>query len=160
MIKAGAVTSDVTTLNNGEKNNANKKNPAATTAVNPDRPPTPTPAVDSTYAVVVDVPTTAPVTVAAESANNARPARGNLLSFINPACEATATKVPAVSKKSTNKNVKITTSICKVKISPKLAKAFPNVGAKLGTSPTTPLIPVGAAINPVIIPTMGVIIIP
>src|SRR5690625_7648359 len=60
IINAGAVTSEVTTLNNGEKNRANKKNPAATTAVNPVRPPTPTPAVDSTYAVVVDVPTTAP----------------------------------------------------------------------------------------------------
>src|SRR5690625_873316 len=85
IINAGAVTSDVTTLSSGEKNNASKKNPAATTAVNPVRPPTPTPAVDSTYEVVVDVPTTAPVTVAAESANKALPARGNLLSFMSPA---------------------------------------------------------------------------
>src|SRR5690625_4619406 len=90
IINAGAVTSEVTTLSNGEKNRANKKKPAATTAVNPDRPPTPTPAVDSTYEVVVDVPTIAPVTVAAESANKAFPARGNLLSFIKPAWEATA----------------------------------------------------------------------
>src|SRR5690625_6777186 len=51
IINAGAVTSEVTTLSNGEKNRANKKKPAATTAVNPDRPPTPTPAVDSTYEV-------------------------------------------------------------------------------------------------------------
>src|SRR5690625_3846013 len=160
MIKAGAVTSDVTTLNNGEKNNANKKNPAATTAVNPERPPTPTPAVDSTYAVVVDVPTTAPVTVAAESANKAFPARGNLLSFIRPACVATATKVPAVSKKSTNRKVKITTSIWMVKMSPKLTKALPKVGAKLGTSPTIPPSPCGGSINPKMIPAIDVMIIP
>src|SRR5699024_1826626 len=138
IINAGAVTSGVTTFNNGEKNNASMKKPAATTAVNPDRPPTPTPAVDSTYAVVVDVPTTAPVTVAAESANKALPARGNLLFFIRPAWLATATNVPAVSKKSTNKNVKITTSICTVKMSTKLANALQKAGAKLGTSPTIP----------------------
>ena len=39
IIKAGAVTAGVTTLNNGEKNSASKKNPAVTTAVNPERPP-------------------------------------------------------------------------------------------------------------------------
>src|SRR5699024_2448049 len=80
IITTGAVTSGVMIFNNGEKNKANKKNPAVTTEVNPVRPPTPTPAVDSTKEVVVDVPKTDPVTVAAESANNARPALGNLLS--------------------------------------------------------------------------------
>src|SRR5690625_4578178 len=85
IISAGAVTSDVTTLNNGEKNNASRKNPAVTTEAKPDRAPAPTPDDDSTKAVVVDVPTTAPITVADESANNAFPARGSLLSFINPA---------------------------------------------------------------------------
>src|SRR5699024_12286050 len=100
-----------------------KKNPAVTTYVNPVRPPTPTPEVDSTKEVVVDVPTIAPATVAAESANNALPARGSLLSFIKPASLAAATNVPAVSKKSTNKNVNITPSISKVNISPKLTKA-------------------------------------
>src|SRR5699024_10720786 len=67
MTKAGVVTSEVTTLNSGEKNNARMKNPAATTAVNPERPPAPAPAVDSIYDVVVDVPNIDPVTVAAES---------------------------------------------------------------------------------------------
>src|SRR5699024_6787872 len=62
IINAGAVTSDVITLNNGEKNNANTKQPAVTTAVNPERPPAPTPADDSINDVVVDVPTTAPTT--------------------------------------------------------------------------------------------------
>ena len=47
IINAGAVTAGVTTLNNGEKNSANKKNPAVTTAVNPERPPAATPAEDS-----------------------------------------------------------------------------------------------------------------
>jgi len=47
IIKAGAVTAAVTTLSNGEKNSASKKNPAVTTAVNPERPPAATPADDS-----------------------------------------------------------------------------------------------------------------
>src|SRR5699024_6243361 len=119
IIRAGAVTSDVITLNNGEKHKANRKNPAATTAVNPVRPPAPTPAVDTISEVVVDVPKIDPATVAVESANKAFPARGSLLFLIKLACVATATSVPAVSKKSTNKKVKITTSICKVKMSPK-----------------------------------------
>src|SRR5690625_3974059 len=104
IINAGAVTSSVITPKRGEKNSANKKSPPVTTEANPVRPPTPTPAVDSTKDVVVDVPNTAPATVAVESANKAFPARGSLFSFINPACDATATRVPAVSKKSTNKN--------------------------------------------------------
>src|SRR5699024_7897170 len=157
---AGAVTSGVTTLNNGEKNNASRKNPAVTIDANPVLPPTPTPEVDSTKDVVVDVPKIAPATVAVESANRALPARGNLLSFIKPACVATATSVPAVSKKSTNKNVKITTSICKVKISPKLTNACPNVEDTLGAGLTISPIPVGIAINPKMIPTIDVIIIP
>src|SRR5699024_44161 len=123
IINAGAVTSDVITLNNGEKNNASKKKPAVTTAVKPDRPPAPTPADDSIKDVVVDVPTTAPTTVALESANSAFPARRSLLSFIKPAWVATATNVPAVSKKSTKRNVKSTTSISVLKRSPKCRNA-------------------------------------
>src|SRR5699024_4664382 len=156
IISAGAVTSSVTTCNKGEKNSASKKNSAVTTDVTPVRPQTPTPEVDSTKEVVVDVPTIAPATVAAESANNALPARGSLLSFIKPACLATATSVPAVSKKSTNKNVNITTSISKVNISPKLTKACPKVGATLGTPLTTSLTPEGTGIRPKIIPAREV----
>src|SRR5699024_7912286 len=119
IINAGAVTDDVTIANNGEKNNARKKNSDVKTDVKPVRPPTPTPVADSTNAVVVDVPKTAPTTVADESASKALLARGNSLSFIKPAFPATATNVPAVSKKSTNRNVKIIPAISHVKISPK-----------------------------------------
>src|SRR5699024_451450 len=92
IISAGDVTSGITTLKSGENNSASKKKPAVTTEAKPVRPPTPTPAVDSTKEVVVDVPRIDPATVAVESANSALPARGNLSSFIKPACEATATR--------------------------------------------------------------------
>ena len=108
IINAGAVTAEVITDNTGEKNSASKNRIPVTTAANPVLAPAATPALDSIYEVVVDVPKIAPVTVAKESANKAFPARGNLLSFINPAWFATATNVPAVSKKSTNKNVSTT----------------------------------------------------
>ena len=49
------------------------------------------------------VPNIEPTIVANESENNALPALGNLLFFMIPACVATATKVPAVSKKSINR---------------------------------------------------------
>src|SRR5699024_10569054 len=103
MTKAGVVTSEVTKLNIGEKNNARMKNPAATTAVNPERSPAPTPAVYTIYDVLVYVPNIDLVNVEAESANNAFPARGNILLFINPDCVAIATSVPALSKKSAYK---------------------------------------------------------
>src|SRR5699024_11769492 len=70
IISAGAVTSSVTTCNKGEKNSASKKNPAVTTDVNPVSPPNPTPEVESKTEIVVEVPTIAPATVAAESAIN------------------------------------------------------------------------------------------
>ena len=108
IIKAGAVTAEVITDNTGEKNKASKNNTPVTIAANPVRAPAATPALDSIYEVVVDVPKIAPVTVAKESANKALPARGNLFSFISPAWFATATNVPAVSKKSTNKKVSTT----------------------------------------------------
>ena len=58
------------------------------------------------YEVVVVVPKIAPTIVASESEKSALPALGNLLSFMIPACVATATSVPAVSKKSMNKMLK------------------------------------------------------
>ena len=48
MIKAGAVTYDVTTVNNGEKNIPKMNNTPVVTAVKPVRPPTAIPADDST----------------------------------------------------------------------------------------------------------------
>lgn len=47
MIKAGAVTGAVMTLNSGEKNKASKNKIPVTTAENPERPPAATPADDS-----------------------------------------------------------------------------------------------------------------
>ncbi len=161
IISAGAVTSTVITASNGEKNNASKKNPAVTTEANPDLPPTPTPAVDSTNDVVVDVPTIEPTTVADASANNALPARGNIsyLSLVLPVSQQQRAFL-LYQRNSTNKNVKMTTSISNVKISPKLIIACPNVEAMLGAGLTISLIPFGASINPKIIPTIAVMIIP
>ncbi|MNH32144.1 hypothetical protein D3C79_925640 [compost metagenome] len=61
--------------------------------------------------MIVDVPKMEPTIVAIESEIKALPARGKRLSFTNPAWFATAINVPALSKKSTNKKVKITDSI-------------------------------------------------
>ena len=102
-INAGAVTADVITDNTGEKNNANKNNTPVTIAANPVLAPAATPEEDSTYDVTVEVPKIEPTIVAIESEINAFPARGNLLSLTKPAWFATATNVPALSKKSTNK---------------------------------------------------------
>ena len=76
-----------------------------------------------------------------ESASNPFLLLVRTLSFISPACCATATNVPAVSKKDTNKKVRITINILPVNKSLGLAnasKAAPNVGAILGTDPTMP----------------------
>lgn len=114
MINAGAVTGAVTTDRTGKKNSASRKNPAVTREAKPLRAPEATPADDSIYEVVVDVPRIDPTIDAIESAKSARPARGSLLSFINPAWFATATSVPALSKKSTNRKVKIMPTIVAV----------------------------------------------
>ena len=111
IIKAGAVTAGVITDNNGKKNSDNKNKIPVTIAAKPVRAPAATPAVDSTKEVVVDVPKIAPATIASESANKPFPARGNVLPFMIPACLVTATSVPAVSKKATNKKVRITIRI-------------------------------------------------
>ena len=62
----------------GAKNIISKKQIPTTTAVKPVRPPTDTPATDSIYDVVVDVPSIAPAIVAELSALSARPKRGML----------------------------------------------------------------------------------
>src|SRR5206468_2807911 len=65
---AGAVTAGApaTTANSGKKNIATRNHAAVDTAVSPVRPPALTPAVDSTYAVVVEVPMIAPAVVPTE----------------------------------------------------------------------------------------------
>src|SRR5690606_6655583 len=157
IINAGAVTADVTTTSKGEKNNAKTKNPAVTTEVNPVLPPAETPAVDSTYDVVVEVPNVAPTIVATESADSALPILGSFPSFKSPAFFVTATKVPAVSKKSINKSVKITMSISFVKSSSKCPANCPKVGSRLGIPCT---ISSGSGTCLKIIPTIAVTTIP
>ena len=84
-MRAGAVISDVTTANNGEKKRAKKKKPEMTTDEKPVRAPAAMPAVDSIREAVGDVPRTEPITVAEASDNNAGPAFGILFSFKMPA---------------------------------------------------------------------------
>ena len=80
-ISAGAVTWEVTTDSNGEKNKPNKKKIPVVTAVKPERPPTAIPAEDSTYAPTGEVPNKEPASMAVESEASALPTRGILLSF-------------------------------------------------------------------------------
>src|SRR5690606_7751105 len=157
MISAGAVTAGVTTPSSGEKNRASRNSTDVATDVNPVRPPAATPADDSTYAVVVDVPSTAPPIAATESDTNAARALGSLPSRSRPAWPAMAISVPDVSKKSTNIIVKITTSISPTNRSGKLVMAWPNVGARLGTPATTPE---GGSITPSTTPTRPVSTMP
>ncbi|SIC67474.1 Uncharacterised protein [Mycobacteroides abscessus subsp. abscessus] len=111
MIRAGEVTSAVMTPSSGEKNKAMAKHPEMMTEVNPVLPPAAIPELDSIMDAVVEVPRTEPTTVEAESARSARPAFGISLFFISPAWLAMAIRAPAVSKKATNRNVKMTASI-------------------------------------------------
>ena len=121
--------------------------------------------MDSTKDDTVEVPNTAPITVPTESASSARSTFSNSpCSFTSPLRLATATSVPAVSKKSTNRNEKrikiVDAGLCNNSWNP-FVKA-PNVSiwkfvvikeeGKLGI----PSIP----IEPHIIPTPAVIIIP
>ena len=113
----------------GENNTDTKNRIPVVTAVKPVRPPTSTPEVDSTKEVTVEVPIAAPTTVPTESANNARSTFSNSpSSFTRPVRLPTATKVPAVSKKSTNKNEKIAT---------KAAPGFANKSEKPSTNAPT-----------------------
>ncbi len=62
IINAGAVTCEVTTDSNGEKNKPNKKKIPVVIAVIPERPPTAIPADDSTNAPTGEVPNKEPAT--------------------------------------------------------------------------------------------------
>src|SRR5699024_6339741 len=85
IINAGAVISSVITDKIGEKNKATVKHNAILTDVNPVLPPAAIPAEDSTLVAGVDVPSTAPIQAAEESAKRARPILGISLFFIIPA---------------------------------------------------------------------------
>src|SRR5699024_5977518 len=92
----------------GEKNNVTINKNATTTDVSPDRPPTDTPDVDSTYALDGVEPSEAPTVVAIASAVSAALARGNVPSFIKFACSATPIVVTDVSTRVASKNATTT----------------------------------------------------
>ena len=95
--------------NKGEKITATKNNNPVTTAVRPVRPPSATPADDSTNVVVVDVPRIAPADVAIASDKSAGLIFGNLPSSSSiPAFVLTPMIVPNVSNKSTKRNANTT----------------------------------------------------
>ncbi len=126
MISAGAVTAgtSVTTASSGENSRVTRNSAAVVTEVNPVRPPALTPAEDSMYEVVVEVPATAPPMVATASETRARLPLGSLPSSpIRPAWVVTPISVPAVSKKSTNSIVNTTTAIWAVNNSGRLPSA-------------------------------------
>ena len=110
--RAGAVTAFVTADSTIGENRMDTKNSIPVVqAVKPVLPPTSTPEVDSTKEVTVEVPKAAPATVPTASATSARSTFSNSpFSFTRPMRFATATSVPAVSKKSTNRKEKITTN--------------------------------------------------
>src|SRR5690625_3399284 len=126
-MSAGAVTTVVITSRIGEKNIAIAKHTAIIIDVNPVLPPTDIPADEYTLLAGVEFPKTAPIIPAVESESNARPKFGILLSYISPAWLLSAINAPAVSKKATNKKVKITAINSGVKISCKFKNTTPNV---------------------------------
>ena len=131
-ISAGAVAKEGIDVNKGANNVANKNNTPVVTAVRPVRPPTATPAEDSTNVVVVDVPSTAPAEVAMASESKAGlilgrcPFSSNIFAFVD-----TPINVPSVSNKSTNKKENTTTIKLKIPTALKSRlKHCPNVFPK------------------------------
>ena len=109
IISAGAVANDGIVINKGEKITATKNNTPVITAVRPVRPPSATPADDSTNVVVVDVPSMAPADVAIASDKSAGLMFGNFpFSSSIPAFVLTPMIVPNVSNKSTKRNANTT----------------------------------------------------
>ena len=117
MNRIGAVAAAGIIKKRGAKNKDKRKRPATVKEVMPVLPPSATPEALSTYEVTVEVPKAAPAVVPTASASSAIftfgifPSGVNILAF-----EHTPTKVPTPSKRSTNRNVKTTTSISNVKI--------------------------------------------
>ena len=120
----------------GSRNMESRKSAAVVSEVRPVLPPAATPEDDSTNVVVVDVPRTAPADVATASARRAGfifgsfPSLSSIFAFV-----LTPMSVPRVSKRSTNRNEKITTT--KLKIPTPLIstlKHCPNVSPSLEKS--------------------------
>ena len=105
IINAGAVANDGIVINNGERTTETRNNKPVTAAVKPVRPPSATPAEDSTNVVVVDVPKIAPADVAIASDIRAGLMLGSFpFSSSIPAFVLTPIIVPNVSNKSTKRN--------------------------------------------------------
>src|SRR5574344_420572 len=117
MIKAGEVAAEGIAKKRGEKNAAMMKQTAMEKEVRPERPPSLTPAADSTYVVVVEAPTHAPAVVAMASAKRALFTPGILpSSLIMPALPITPIRVPMVSNRSMKRKVITTISISRLRI--------------------------------------------
>ena len=105
-MRAGAVAHAGTMLASGVRKRHTKKQHATTRDVRPVLPPAATPDADSTNVVQVDVPRTAPVTVAMEShAMHWSRLIGSPFSSMRSAWEAVPYKVPIVSNISTRQKV-------------------------------------------------------
>lgn len=110
IIKAGEVTAGTLAKTSaiGAKKSIKNMQIATTTEVKPVRPPAVTPALDSIYADVGEVPRNEPIVLAHASAKSALLICGKLPSLlIKSAFSATPIIVPVVSKSVTRKIVKM-----------------------------------------------------
>src|SRR5579875_2562425 len=132
-------------VTSGAKKSDAAKSIATTTAVSPLRPPTLTPAADSTYAPAVVVPTSAANVVASASAIIGRSMPGKLpAASSSPARSDTPTSVPIVSINAITKIVSSTPK--KPHVSAALKSSFIMIGAGFGGIPR---IEAGARATPV-----------
>ena len=130
MIKAGAVAKAGIVRNNGVRNKATKNKMPVTTLVKPVRPPSVIPAEDSTKVVIVEVPKTAPIVVPTASANRTPLMPGSFPSLSSIfALDAQPMTVPKVSKISTKRNAKHTTTKFKKWFATKEKSSLKKVGA-------------------------------
>mmetsp|Transcript_18506 Transcript_18506/g.57482 ORF Transcript_18506/g.57482 Transcript_18506/m.57482 type:complete len:307 (-) Transcript_18506:167-1087(-) len=135
---AGVVAKGATEAASGEKNSAARKSTPVVTAARPVHAPTATPAPDSAKLVTVDVPITAPPTVATASASIALRICGGCSSPALPCIErVTPTSVPAVSMKSMKS--RLSTAPSMPGASAARQSAAKSVGARLGGMAKTPL---------------------
>lgn len=101
----------------GERNIAMKKNSAVNIEERPVRPPSATPAEDSTKVVTVEVPQTAPVVVAIASASIALSMFGTSPSLVSILPRAQAPyRVPMVSNISTMQNARAVVMIVRTRL--------------------------------------------
>ena len=115
-IRAGAVANEGIAVKIGAKRTETRNRRPVTRAVSPVRPPTATPAEDSTNVVTVEVPRTAPDVVPIASARRAGFILGSLpFSSSILALALTPISVPSVSNMSTKRKEKIITMKSKIR---------------------------------------------